>query len=181
MPASYRKSALFAHVVFTSAWIGSVFAFLLLALVGLYGNHPQVYPAMELMTTWIIVPVAFLSLGTGILLSLVTSWGLTPLLGYSKAPDQRPVPPPFAGAHPDDPNGRRAGRFVFHGFATRAHPHRRCRGRGVGGFIAGHFFVGVQAQGRAFCFIFLTWEGEACPPTKVVDRMEKVSDQQYKK
>ena len=77
MPASYRKPTLFAHIISTSAWIGSVFAFLLLALVGLYGNHPQVYPAMELMTTWIILPVAFLSLGTGILLSLVTSWGLT--------------------------------------------------------------------------------------------------------
>lgn len=77
MPASYRKPTLFAHIISTSAWTGSVFAFLLLALVGLYGNHPQVYPAMELMTTWIIVPVAFLSLGTGILLSLVTSWRLT--------------------------------------------------------------------------------------------------------
>jgi len=75
-----RKLALLAHIVCSVAWIGAVAAFLTLALVGLRSLDPlavqSAYLAMEPVTWFVIVPLSFVSLFTGLLLSLGTQWGL---------------------------------------------------------------------------------------------------------
>ena len=80
LSASYRKAMLLLHILFSVGWTGAVAAFLVLALTGLYGSSAvearAIYIAMEPMTTWLIVPLAFLSLVTGVIQALATPWGL---------------------------------------------------------------------------------------------------------
>jgi hypothetical protein len=80
MPPPLRKLALTAHVTSSIGWFGAVAAFLALALVGMTSCDQELvraaYLATELTTRFIIVPLAFLSLGTGIISSLFTKWGL---------------------------------------------------------------------------------------------------------
>ncbi|KUL46988.1 DUF2269 family protein [Streptomyces regalis] len=80
MPAGVRKLALTAHVVSSVGWLGSVAAFLVLALVGLNGEDPQrvrgACLAMEMTGWYVIVPLAFAALLTGLIQSLGTTWGL---------------------------------------------------------------------------------------------------------
>ena len=71
---------LLLHVLSSVGWIGAVAAFLSLALAGMNSRDAQTacaaYIAMEPITYGIIVPLAILSLATGLLLSLGTKWGL---------------------------------------------------------------------------------------------------------
>lgn len=80
MPPPLRKLALTAHVTSSIGWFGAVAAFLALALVGMTSRDQELvraaYLAAELTTRFVIVPLAFLSLGTGIISSLFTKWGL---------------------------------------------------------------------------------------------------------
>src|SRR5690348_12939590 len=80
MPPGFRKGALTAHVTASLGWFGAVAAFLALALVGLTSQDVQLvraaYPAMELITRFVIVPLAVASLLTGVVSSLGTKWGL---------------------------------------------------------------------------------------------------------
>jgi hypothetical protein len=78
LSASYRKGMLLLHILASSGWIGSVAAFLVLAITGFYDpTFPAgVYVAMEAIASWLIVPLAFLSLLTGVFLTLGTQWGL---------------------------------------------------------------------------------------------------------
>ncbi|MEA3190945.1 MAG: hypothetical protein QOD77_1527 [Thermoplasmata archaeon] len=69
-----RKAALVAHVAASLGWLGSVAAFLALALAGLEGK--AVYAAMDVVGWSAIVPFCFAALGTGVVLSLGTEWGL---------------------------------------------------------------------------------------------------------
>jgi hypothetical protein len=75
-----RKLALTAHVTTSVGWLGSVAAFLALAVAGLTGKDPQVVPAVyiaaDLTTGLVIVPLAFAALLTGLIQSLGTEWGL---------------------------------------------------------------------------------------------------------
>lgn len=75
-----RKLVLLIHVLGSVGWTGAVAAFLALAVTGLNDPHPltvrAVYIAMLPITWWIIVPLAFVSLASGLLLSLFSSWGL---------------------------------------------------------------------------------------------------------
>ena len=77
---SLRKVALLAHIVSSISWIGAVAAFLALAFTGLRSPDPRLvratYLAMEPITWYTIVPLAFAALLTGLLLSLGTKWGL---------------------------------------------------------------------------------------------------------
>ena len=80
MPPRLRKFALTAHVTFSVGWIGAIVAFLALAVVGLRSEDGQTvrgaYLVME-PTAWsVLVPFAFASLLTGIVMSLGTTWGL---------------------------------------------------------------------------------------------------------
>ncbi|HWK05099.1 MAG TPA: hypothetical protein VNS58_15770 [Puia sp.] len=80
MTSRLRKLTLLAHIIFSVGWLGSVAGFLCLAVTGLTSTNTQiiraVYLAMEPITWFVIVPLAFASFLTGLLLSLGTQWGL---------------------------------------------------------------------------------------------------------
>jgi hypothetical protein len=76
-----RKFVRTAHVIITVGWLGTVAAFLALAIVGLNNQDMQIvratYVAMDLIARYVIVPLSILPLLlTGPLLSLGTPWGL---------------------------------------------------------------------------------------------------------
>ena len=75
-----RKFALTAHVTASVGWLGSVAAFLVLAIAGLRSADAETvraaYLAMNLLGWYIIVPLCFASLATGLIQALGTSWGL---------------------------------------------------------------------------------------------------------
>src|SRR5882724_11518948 len=80
MTPRLRKFALTAHVTSSVGWFGAVAGFLALAIAGLTSHDAQMvraaYLAMELTAWFVIVPLAFASLLTGIVQSLGTRWGL---------------------------------------------------------------------------------------------------------
>jgi hypothetical protein len=81
MAPSFRKFVRTAHIIFTVGWLGTVAAFLALAIAGLTSQDAQIaraaYLSMELITRFVIVPLSFAPLlVTGPLLSLGTPWGL---------------------------------------------------------------------------------------------------------
>ena len=75
-----RKLVLTAHVACSVGWLGAVAGFLALAVAGLTSQDRRtvaaVYPAMELLTLYVIVPLSLASLLTGLIQSLGTAWGL---------------------------------------------------------------------------------------------------------
>ena len=80
MLPALRKLTLTVHVTTSVGLLGAVASFLVLALTGLLSGAPQIahaaYPAMELITRYAIVPLAYAALLIGIAQSLGTSWGL---------------------------------------------------------------------------------------------------------
>jgi len=80
MTPGLRKLVFLAHITFSVGWIGAVAGFLALAITGASGNNVEVaravYPAMEITARFVIVPLAFASLLSGIAQSLGTPWGL---------------------------------------------------------------------------------------------------------
>jgi hypothetical protein len=80
MTPSLRKLVLTAHITVSVGWLGAVAAFLALAIAGLNSRDaPMVraaYSAMGLTARFVIVPLAFASLLTGLVESLATPWGL---------------------------------------------------------------------------------------------------------
>ena len=80
MTPGIRKLALTAHVTSSVGWLGAVGGFLALAIAGLIGRDEltvrSVYLATELTTWVVIVPLAFASLLTGLIVALGTPWGL---------------------------------------------------------------------------------------------------------
>ncbi|MEU1596020.1 hypothetical protein ABZ468_24985 [Streptomyces sp. NPDC005708] len=80
MSPGIRKLALTAHVTSSVGWLGAVAAFLALALAGLTTQDPEqargAYLALELTGWYVIVPLAFASLLTGLVQSLGSTWGL---------------------------------------------------------------------------------------------------------
>lgn len=75
-----RKLALTAHVTLSVGWLGSVAAFLALAITGVTSADPQrvrsAYLAMEVTGWFVIVPLSFASLLSGLIQALGTTWGL---------------------------------------------------------------------------------------------------------
>jgi membrane-bound metal-dependent hydrolase YbcI (DUF457 family) len=75
-----RKFALTAHVTFAVGWIGAVAAYIALDVAATTGQDAQtlrgVYLAMDFIARYVIVPLAFASLLTGLVMSLGTKWGL---------------------------------------------------------------------------------------------------------
>jgi uncharacterized membrane protein len=75
-----RQLTLFGHITTSVGWMGAVAAFLTLALTGLNGQDAErvraAYLAMEPITWYIIVPLSFASLLTGLALAVGTRWGL---------------------------------------------------------------------------------------------------------
>jgi hypothetical protein len=80
MPPSLRKFALTAHVTTTVGWLGAVVVFLALGIIGLTSQDAQTargaYLVMEAAAWFVLVPLAFVSLLTGIVQALGTTWGL---------------------------------------------------------------------------------------------------------
>lgn len=80
MTPALRKLALTAHVTSSVGWLGAVGGFLALALAGLTSQDAQMvraaYLATDVITWFVIVPLAFGSLLTGLVVSLATPWGL---------------------------------------------------------------------------------------------------------
>jgi hypothetical protein len=80
MTPGLRKLALTAHVASSVGWFGAVVAFLALAVVGLTSQDAQTvrgaYLVMEPAAWFVLVPLAFASLVTGLVQSLGTTWGL---------------------------------------------------------------------------------------------------------
>lgn len=75
-----RKAILTVHIILSVGWLGSVLAFLVLAITGLTSNNTQLisacYLTMEIIARFAIVPLSFMPLLTGPILSLGTPWGL---------------------------------------------------------------------------------------------------------
>jgi hypothetical protein len=80
MTPGLRKFVLTAHVTSSVGWLGAVAGFLALAIAGLTNQDTQMvraaYLGMELLAWFVIVPLAFASLLTGLVQSLGTPWGL---------------------------------------------------------------------------------------------------------
>jgi hypothetical protein len=80
MTPRLRKFALTAHVTCSVGLLGSIAAFLALAVAGLTNQDAQLvraaYLAMELIARFVIVPLTYASLLTGLIQSLGTPWGL---------------------------------------------------------------------------------------------------------
>jgi hypothetical protein len=75
-----RKFVLTAHVSASVGWLGAIAAFLVLGVVGLTSQDAQTvrgaYLVMDAAAWFVLVPLAFASLLTGLVQSLATPWGL---------------------------------------------------------------------------------------------------------
>jgi hypothetical protein len=75
-----RKFALTAHLAFSIGWIGAVLAYLALGVSAVTSQDDQTvraaWIAMELTGWFVIVPLALAALLTGLVMSLITPWGL---------------------------------------------------------------------------------------------------------
>lgn len=80
MPPGVRKFALTLHVTASVGWLGAVAAFLALAIVGQTSSDAQTvrgaYLVMEPAARFILLPLAYASLVTGLIQSLGTTWGV---------------------------------------------------------------------------------------------------------
>lgn len=80
MTPGLRKLALTVHVTATLGWLGAVACFLALSVVGITSEDAQTvrgtYLVMEPTAWFILVPLAFASLLSGLVQALGTSWGL---------------------------------------------------------------------------------------------------------
>lgn len=80
MTPNVRKLALTIHVVSSVGWLGAVAVFLALALAGMSSGQVSrvqaAYVAMDLTAWYIILPLSFAALISGVVQSVGTSWGL---------------------------------------------------------------------------------------------------------
>src|SRR5438445_796007 len=80
MRPSLRKLTITAHVTFSVGWLGAVAAFLVLSIAGLTSHDPETvrgaYLSMNLISRFVIIPMCFAALATGLLQALGTPWGL---------------------------------------------------------------------------------------------------------
>jgi hypothetical protein len=80
MPTRMRKFMLTVHVIFSVGWLGAVLSYLALAITGLVSRDIRmvkvVYPALELIGWYVIVPSSVAALLTGLIQSLGTNWGV---------------------------------------------------------------------------------------------------------
>lgn len=80
MTPGVRKFALAVHLTVSVGWIGAVAAYIALDLAAATSQDAQTlrsaYLAMDLIARSLIVPLAFASLLTGLVMSVGTKWGL---------------------------------------------------------------------------------------------------------
>jgi hypothetical protein len=80
MSQGVRKFALATHLTLSVGWMGAVAAYIALDVSTATGQDAQAlrtaYASMELIARTVIVPLAFASLLTGLVMSVGTKWGL---------------------------------------------------------------------------------------------------------
>jgi uncharacterized membrane protein len=80
MTPGLRKFVLTVHLTFSVGWIGAVVAYLALGVSAVTSQDAQTvraaWIAMELIASFVIVPLALAALLTGLVISLGTPWGL---------------------------------------------------------------------------------------------------------
>ncbi|MEX2538543.1 MAG: DUF2269 domain-containing protein [Actinomycetota bacterium] len=80
MTAGLRKVALAVHLTLSVGWIGAIAGYMALDVTTATSQDVQTlraaYLAMDVIARYVIVPLAFASLGTGLVMSLGTKWGL---------------------------------------------------------------------------------------------------------
>jgi hypothetical protein len=80
MTRPVRKLVLTAHVTFSVGWLGAVITSLVLAVAGLATADAvtvrAVYPALDLIGWYVLVPLSVASLITGLVQALAGPWGL---------------------------------------------------------------------------------------------------------
>lgn len=80
MKPALRKLSITAHVSFSVGWLGAVAAFLVLSIAGLTSHDAEMvrgaYLSMDLISRFVIIPLCFGALITGLLQALGTPWGL---------------------------------------------------------------------------------------------------------
>jgi hypothetical protein len=73
----WRKPLLTAHVSVGAGLIGADLSLLGLAVWGWRGSDPaSVYPAMSLLSSWVVAPLAVAALITGVLQATLSAYGL---------------------------------------------------------------------------------------------------------
>ncbi|HYZ36387.1 MAG TPA: hypothetical protein VE673_06640 [Pseudonocardiaceae bacterium] len=81
LPKRVRSTLLTVHVAASAGWLGLIGALVVLEVIGLDSSDPAlrmgISVAMTAIAFWILVPLVFASLCTGLVLALGTSWGLT--------------------------------------------------------------------------------------------------------
>jgi hypothetical protein len=80
MAPGLRKLALIVHLTASVGWIGAVIAYLALNVSAILSENAETVRAawigMEVTGWYVIVPLAFAALLTGLVMSLGTQWGL---------------------------------------------------------------------------------------------------------
>jgi hypothetical protein len=80
MSPGVRKFALAVHLTLSVGWIGAVAAYIALDISTVVSENIQMlrtsYLGMDVISRYVIVPLAFASLLTGLIVSLGTRWGL---------------------------------------------------------------------------------------------------------
>ncbi|MGW2560604.1 DUF2269 domain-containing protein [Streptomyces sp. NPDC001514] len=75
-----RRATLVVHVSASAGWLGLSLGLLGLSVAAVASGSPAVaeasYRSMAVFANWLMIPVALLTLGSGLLLSLGTPWGL---------------------------------------------------------------------------------------------------------
>lgn len=81
LPRRVRAALLVVHVVASAGWLGLDGALVALEVTGLHSGDPAVRAgialAMAVIAGWVLIPAVFVSLCSGLVLALGTSWGLT--------------------------------------------------------------------------------------------------------
>jgi DMSO/TMAO reductase YedYZ heme-binding membrane subunit len=80
MTPRLRKFALAVHITLAVGWIGAVASYIALDVVAATSQDAQAlraaYLAMDVIAWYVIVPLAFTSLLSGLVMSVGTKWGL---------------------------------------------------------------------------------------------------------
>jgi len=80
MPPTVRKTVLVLHVIVAVSWLGLTFGDVTLGVAAVVADTPEVqhamFRALGTIGDVLLLPIAWLAYGTGILLALGTRWGL---------------------------------------------------------------------------------------------------------
>jgi hypothetical protein len=75
---AWRKPLLVVHLSGAFGFLGSSLAVLALTAAGASGTAAAtMYPAAQMITTWLVIPLAIVAFAAGVTQALVSPWGLT--------------------------------------------------------------------------------------------------------